>query len=306
RQPQPDANSLSFTLLKIGDLAYEDGRLGDAESAYARALATCEQSSACDDLRLGAILLGLAESGRKLGKYVEAEGTARRFLGLVERRFGRESLDAALALQVLGRTYLDTGRHAEAEPLLRRGLAIREGFEESLDLATTLRLLAWVDWWRGRHREADEKLSRAIAIIERRRGPLYMELAFVLVERAMLAELTNADADAEPLYGRALAIADAHPKFSLVDLADIMESYARVLRALHRRGAALRHMSSAVSSLAHAMASGWATAWFWPIGRSKTMRSLAYWTARSSAARPIPTASIPVKMRSGLSESRRW
>ena len=66
------------------------------------------------------------------------------------------------------------------------------------------------------------------------------------------------------------------------------------------------HSSSAVSSFAQAMASGWAIAWFCPMGRSKTTRSLAYCTARSSAARPMPTASMPVKTRSGLSESSRW
>ena len=47
-------------------------------------------------------------------------------------------------------------------------------------------------------------------------------------------------------------------------------------------------------------------AWFWPIGRSNTMRSFAYCTARSSAARPIPTASIATTTRSGFSESSRW
>ena len=54
-----------------------------------------------------------------------------------------------------------------------------------------------------------------------------------------------------------------------------------------------------------AWASGCAIAWFLPMGRSNTTRSLAYCTARSRAARPMPTASMPTTMRSGFRESSR-
>ncbi len=40
------------------------------------------------------------------------------------------------------------------------------------------------------------------------------------------------------------------------------------------------------------------------MGRPKTTRSLAYWVARRSAARPMPMASAPIRMRSGLRLSR--
>ena len=79
----------------------------------------------------------------------------------------------------------------------------------------------------------------ARAVCRRRMGGTHHELAFILADRAGLAETVDAFADADALYRRALEIADAHASFPLDGLADFMEGRARVLRALHRPGEAL-------------------------------------------------------------------
>jgi tetratricopeptide (TPR) repeat protein len=61
-----------------------------------------------------------------------------------EHRLGINHLDTAISLNNLAVCYLDQGKVAQAEPLLRRVLIIREQLLEAnhLDLATSLNNLA--------------------------------------------------------------------------------------------------------------------------------------------------------------------
>jgi hypothetical protein len=53
-------------------------------------------------------------------------------------------------------------------------------------------------------------------------------------------------------------------------------------------------------------ASGWATAWWVPIGPWNTVRSLAYAAARSSANRASPVENDAAMIRSGLRPAKSW
>ena len=77
----------------------------------------------------------------------------------------------------------------------------------------------------------------------------------------------------------------------------------------HGRPASYSHaafitISRAASSSIQLSASGCWIAWFCPIGRPKTTRSFAYAAARPSAAKPRPTASAAIRIRSGFSPCR--
>ncbi len=65
-------------------------------------------------------------------------------------------------------------------------------------------------------------------------------------------------------------------------------------------------MRFAASSAIQFAASGCWMPWFLPIGRSKTILSLAYFAARLTAQRPRPTHSAAIRMRSGFMPCRMY
>ncbi len=74
-------------------------------------------------------------------KYDEAVLVARRALALAERK-GKDSLEVAAALETLASVYEAQNKYAEAEPLLRRSLAIRQKAPGAPGVATTRERLA--------------------------------------------------------------------------------------------------------------------------------------------------------------------
>ena len=100
------------------------------------------------------------------------------------------------------------GRYAEAEPLLRRALAI---FEKALgpdhpSVATSLNNLARLLQNQGKYGEAEPLYRRALAINEKAFGPDRPVVAANLNHLASLLEARGKCGEAEPLYRRALAI----------------------------------------------------------------------------------------------------
>jgi tetratricopeptide (TPR) repeat protein len=62
----------------------------------------------------------------KQGKYVEATPLAERYVALARQRYGEEHGEFASSITWLANVYAARGRHAEAERLYKRSLAIRE------------------------------------------------------------------------------------------------------------------------------------------------------------------------------------
>src|SRR5262245_53924620 len=60
------------------------------------------------------------------GRHPEALACLERALPLAEQGFGKESSQAAIALNNLAQLYLDLGQSVRAEPLFQRALAIQE------------------------------------------------------------------------------------------------------------------------------------------------------------------------------------
>ena len=102
----------------------------------------------------------------------------------------------------------DRAQYEEAEPLLKRALAIREqGFGlEHLATAQSLNNLAMLYKSQGRYREAEPLLKRALAIREQQLGAEHPDTATSLNNLAMLYQSQGRYREAEPLIKRALAI----------------------------------------------------------------------------------------------------
>ncbi len=102
-------------------------------------------------------------------------------------------------------------RYAEAEPLLRRALAIAEAIygPDHPEVAICLNNLALLLEEMNRSGEAEPLYRRALAIGETSLGPDHPDVATRLNNLAVLLRATDRAAEAEPLLRRALAIGEA-------------------------------------------------------------------------------------------------
>ena len=125
-----------------------------------------------------------------------------------ERLFGPDHPKVAIRLNNLAQLLKATNRHAEAEPLYKRALAIDEQSfgPDHPNVARGLNNLALLLQATNRHAEAEPLYKRALAIDEQSFGPDHPKVAIRLNNLAQLLKATNRHAEAEPLYKRALKI----------------------------------------------------------------------------------------------------
>src|SRR5271165_960616 len=146
----------------------------------------------------------------------------------------------ARLMNQLGLLLKTKARHAEAEPLYRRALAI---FEKSFgrdhpDVAGGLNNLALLLTATNRHAEAEPLYRRALTIDEKSFGPDHPRVATGLNNLALLLEATNRHAEAEPLYRRALAIYEKSLGPDHPDVATGLNNLALLLTATNRHAEA--------------------------------------------------------------------
>ena len=164
--------------------------------------------------------------------------------------FGDGDPRYATTLNDLAEAYKAQGRLAEAEPLYRRSLAIREKIlgPEHPDVAGALNNLAGLYRLQGLYANAEPLLRRALAIREKSLGPEHGDVAQSLNNLAALYGAEQRYADAEPLYERALAMREKilgpeHPGVAatLNNLAAVYEARGRFADAepLYRRALAI-------------------------------------------------------------------
>ena len=141
---------------------------------------------------------------REAGRYRAAERIARR--GLEVAAASRDELAVAFWCNGLGLALYDQGRYAEAEPLYKRALAIREKAlgPDHPDVAPCLNNLARLYTTRaGTPRPSRSTSGRWRS--EKALGPDHPDVASSLANLAILRQ-QGRYAEAEPLYKRALAI----------------------------------------------------------------------------------------------------
>ena len=157
---------------------------------------------------------------------------------------------AAHLLDQVGVLLLQKAQHAEAEPLMRRALAIDEASfgDNHPNVARDLNTLAQLLQATNRLADAEPLMRRALAIDEARFGADHPEVATDLNTLAQLLQATNRLAEAAPLMRRALAIDEAsfrddHPnvRIRLNNLAMLLQAANRLAEAepLMRRALAI-------------------------------------------------------------------
>jgi tetratricopeptide (TPR) repeat protein len=156
----------------------------------------------------------------------------------------------AWLMNQLGLLLESKAAYGEAEPLLRRALAIDEAAygPDQPSVAADLNSLAALLQATNRLVEAEPLMRRALAINEAAHGPDHPTVAITLNNLALLLQATNRLAEAEPLLRRALALGEAaygpeHPTVAirLNNLALLLQATNRLAEAepLMRRALAL-------------------------------------------------------------------
>ncbi len=180
-----------------------------------------------------------------LARYAEAEQHLRAAVALAV-----DEKDQATALNNLALMLQETNRLAEAEPLMRKALAIDEksyGPEHPM-VAIDLDNLAQLLQDTNRLAEAEPLMRRALEIEETTYGPDHPDVAITLSNLAQLLKATNQAAEAEPLLRRALDIGKKnfgpdHPAVALRlgNLAELLKATNRLEEAepLMRRALAI-------------------------------------------------------------------
>lgn len=158
---------------------------------------------------------------------------AERELKIAEEAFGPDDHRVAPRLQDLAQMYSLQGRLAEAEPLLRRALAIAEGLSPYLhDVANALfgfdeDVARWYFQKMGEE-TSGETTDQASA------GSNEPHVAAILENLALLYHTQGRSAEAEPLFKRALGIYEQSLGPTHAAVATVLEHYGACLRSLDR------------------------------------------------------------------------
>jgi tetratricopeptide (TPR) repeat protein len=140
-----------------------------------------------------------------LGEFTKAEEMQTNALALADKRYGRESTNAAAALQQLALTLWDMGDYPRAEEAGGQALSVWEKTVGTNDPRTALTLndLGLVRWSRGDLAGADAFISRALQIRQELPGEnryalfeSFNNLGLVLRDRGRLAESATAEREA--------------------------------------------------------------------------------------------------------------
>ncbi len=133
--------------------------------------------------------------------------------------FGPEDPLVATSLNNLALVYEAQGQHAEAEPLLKRALAIMEKDfgPEHLGVAQILDNLALVYWAQGKYAETEPLYQRALAIREKSMRPEHPDVATSLENYVTLLQETGRSAEATKMEGRVEAIRAKHAEDNPVE-----------------------------------------------------------------------------------------
>ena len=142
----------------------------------------------------------------------------------------------ARASNDLGQLLWQTGRHGEAEPLMRQVLDVAEAAfgKHHPDVANCLNNLAVLLQDTNRYEDAESMVRRALAIDEAAYGKRHPAVAKRLNSLAVLLQDTNRHAEAEPMLRDALAIAEAAFGKRHTTVATCLNNLAMLLRDTNR------------------------------------------------------------------------
>jgi esterase/lipase superfamily enzyme/Tfp pilus assembly protein PilF len=295
---RPDDPDVAQSLNNLAARYQNEGRYGDAEQVYKRALAIYEKALGPVQPAVAQSLNNLATLYQIEGRYGDAEPLYQRALAIYEALGPSDHPDVATTLNDLAALSQNEGRFDNAEELYKRALAIRERMlgPDHPAVATTLNNLAAFYQKQGRLTDAEPLYTRALAIRERTLGPDHPDVAQSLNNLAALYQNQGRYGDAEPLYERALSIYEKalgpdniEVSWSLNNLANLYEDRGRFSDAepLYKRAVTIREKGLGADQRSNAPPSPPAP----PIGDPRLVEVLFASTRQETSATPANTVS---------------
>lgn len=155
----------------------------------------------------------LLKQGRVLSRlaiYSEAIKVLEEALEIREKEYGKDHLQTAEVLEVLGKTHELAENYEESEKALERSLEIRNAVcgVESPEVAETLNDLGSVLTAQNKLKEADQLLARSLGIRKRKQGLGHPDYAMSLKNLAVLRARQEKHSLAEPFLRQALQISE--------------------------------------------------------------------------------------------------
>lgn len=262
--------NLAPILANLAGLHAAAGNTGDAESLCRRALAICEKEPdhAQTKAILPDILNNLTDLLRAGGREAEATKFENRAKAVHDAKMSRgptkPGIDNAQAIRaesdrkaqidkLLEQAHLfsDTGKHVEADALVRQALRLQEAAQHPDDpkMVAILSELGRISTASGKFDEATAHYTHALHICEAQRNPDGIELAAVLVELADLHVRLDQTHLAEPALLRAIALLDDSAGLDRPELAEPLNRLAELRTGQRKFSEALEHLTRAEAIL---------------------------------------------------------
>lgn len=229
---------VAWLLENLSRAAMAQEKAEDAAKSLRRALtirekyASAQPLVADDVLHLATTLNLLGRAYQAEGKDTEAETSFVRALRTVEKA-GNNPVELSQTLDNLGSYYITRQKYEQAEPALRRALAVREGSVGPIDpgIAPVLDLLGAAYSAQKKYPEAAKAYERAL-FIRMKSSSTDHPLTRMNVEKvAEVYAAQGKDTEAEPLYRQLLSAQETETVTSLVGLARLLASKERVTEA---------------------------------------------------------------------------
>jgi len=147
----------------------------------------------------------------------------------------------------LARTLYHEERYAEAEPLAKWALVVREADAKTTPevLFQCTYTLAVIHAAQGHYQDAERLLKRAIALQEKSIGEAHVNMAVTLEQLAGVYTGMQRYTQAEALYRRVIAIRERTRPDENLELADTAANFAELLRRMRQPAEAVKWESRA-------------------------------------------------------------
>jgi tetratricopeptide (TPR) repeat protein len=221
---------------RLADMLREQGRNDEARRQFLDAFSL---PGASGPPRIDS-LLGIADIDRQMMRWDESVDGWNKALSMARDEGGGKA--EALALRGLGLTHLNRGELSQAEPLLRRSLALFEKDKQTppQQLANALHCMASVYFENHRHTLAEDALLRALAYLKQAIGEEHPQSAIVMETLALAYAADKRFAEARQYAAHAYDIMcgvygkDSMPAAEALGTVAQVEQYSQDLNAAAR------------------------------------------------------------------------
>jgi hypothetical protein len=170
------------------------------------------------------------------GDYVKAEQRLNLAIKEIRPFLPETRLNMARSYCELARVLYHQKRYADAEPLARWALSVRESdkYGKPESVFQCVYTLAMIQAAQKHHAEAERLFKRSLALQEENLGRDHINSNLILNQLAIVYVEQAKYADAEPLYLRSIAIHERKSPAENLDLADTADTYATLLHLMKR------------------------------------------------------------------------